>query len=55
MGLAGISLQVRNGGAGRWPRVMKGEWDLELQGRGKQSFELGSLELHLRYLEHQYW
>lgn len=23
--------------------------------RGKQSFELGSLELHPRYLEHQYW
>ena len=30
LGIAGITLQVWDGGASRWPRVMKREWDLEL-------------------------
>ena len=30
LGIAGITLQVWDGGAGRWPRVMKRESDLEL-------------------------
>ena len=30
LGIAGITLQVQDGEAGRWPQVMKREWDLEL-------------------------